>query len=1127
MPPGVAMEQPRGLVAGGVSPWEGRRSRAALPCTQQSADEIASSSAAKGRSGSRDATSDAAKKSRKSVKREDAHASAFAPAPTPAAAGNRSAREGSVLFHPVRMLGKVTEAVPFGLARLGTEHFITCSTGRAFQVFEGEKLRLVFSSPPLGHKIRHMAVHHSTVYTAGKYEVFGWEKLEKVAEFLPAKHAHRAVPDAPEFKLRGLLVLGEWLLTFSGVELCVWNRLSGELVRRCENRDFFASAAAAKRRLPLFTALVHPPTYLNKVLVGFDSGALLLLNLRTGQVVHQLKCLDTSAPDAGEGVQARRAGTGSEVSDSEEDNSSAARVFASLASSASSAWGAVTVAALSPEPDVVAVGFLSGRIAVVDLRRDELLLEFAHSPAQGPVLALAFRNDAFASQASVDAADMRAVLVSGAKNGDLVVWSLDGGRFLGSLDNAHEGPIRSLQFYAGQPILVSSGEDNSLVMWIFDQPTGLPRELKSRRGHIGPVGFMSFYDGIQEGTELLTTSTLRGCGRVARTSLIRHQQNCVFSAKCFRKKAIEWGFRSKRFPPAVTDIAFASSRHFDWPNVVSLHRGAHAALVWSFHEKTLTPTALRVSRHASTPATAVAVSGCGNFVVVGYADGSLHRFNLQSGKHRGAFAGPRTRSHGTGAATPAGIQRAICAVAILHSSTVVAASSHPSDVALSLYSLTTHAFERRLQLPTSRGPIASFVVSPNSSLLAVSTQEGAVFLVDILSHTVIRTIYKEGAPAAPSAIAFSPDARWLAVASRPGASQGPTLYIYDILSATVIDWMRFKSPVLALTFDPTGTFLLTSHEHAHGGVFVWANKHAFDPALTAPLLHASPLEPLDVEDPVVEVAGEGTEGDTETQEAAEPSRSSLLYKTKRAPLFSGAFTLSSVPPAKLQAIVSIEEIKEKCKPVEPVAAPVSAPFFLPTRYEGTQAKFAPAEESASSDGEATGLGEDAVAFFSGKKGTQGEDEKKPRQKIFDNGRLDVRSELQKLLAVSEAESPKAKEERYLQILKYLKSLSPSGVSLAVHQIGMLAGGSDQEIEEMVRVFHYHVKRRHEADLVQSLLNVFLKAHGDVLLSAAPDSALAALVADLERLLRGDWQTLEEQFALLQCHLKFLTHLQME
>ena len=38
-----------------------------------------------------------------------------------------------------------------------------------------------------------------------------------------------------------------------------------------------------------------------------------------------------------------------------------------------------------------------------------------------------------------------------------------------------------------------------------------------------------------------------------------------------------------------------------------------------------------------SPVSAVAVSACGNFAGVGVANGDVHRFNLQSGAHRGAF----------------------------------------------------------------------------------------------------------------------------------------------------------------------------------------------------------------------------------------------------------------------------------------------------------------------------------------------------------------------------------------------------------------------------------------------------------------------------------------------------------
>ncbi|CAN0461668.1 unnamed protein product, partial [Ectocarpus sp. 12 AP-2014] len=40
------------------------------------------------------------------------------------------------------------------------------------------------------------------------------------------------------------------------------------------------------------TALAHPPTYLNKVVVGSEGGALQLWNVRTGRRVHSFQSLD-------------------------------------------------------------------------------------------------------------------------------------------------------------------------------------------------------------------------------------------------------------------------------------------------------------------------------------------------------------------------------------------------------------------------------------------------------------------------------------------------------------------------------------------------------------------------------------------------------------------------------------------------------------------------------------------------------------------------------------------------------------------------------------------------------------------------------------------------------------------
>ena len=44
------------------------------------------------------------------------------------------------------------------------------------------------------------------------------------------------------------------------------------------------------------TSWIHPHTYLNKLLIGFDDGSLLLVNVNSKKLVHQFKSLVTLLP---------------------------------------------------------------------------------------------------------------------------------------------------------------------------------------------------------------------------------------------------------------------------------------------------------------------------------------------------------------------------------------------------------------------------------------------------------------------------------------------------------------------------------------------------------------------------------------------------------------------------------------------------------------------------------------------------------------------------------------------------------------------------------------------------------------------------------------------------------------
>lgn len=86
------------------------------------------------------------------------------------------------------------------------------------------------------------------------------------------------------------------------------------------------------------------------------------------------------------------------------------------------------------------------------------------------------------------------------------------------------------------------------------------------------------------------------------------------------------------------------ARERDWSNVITAHAGEAAAYTWRLSHFTLGQHALlppdapqQQHLHAGPPVSAVGISCCGNFGLVGNEGGRVDRYNLQSGIHRGTY----------------------------------------------------------------------------------------------------------------------------------------------------------------------------------------------------------------------------------------------------------------------------------------------------------------------------------------------------------------------------------------------------------------------------------------------------------------------------------------------------------
>jgi U3 small nucleolar RNA-associated protein 21 len=109
------------------------------------------------------------------------------------------------------------------------------------------------------------------------------------------------------------------------------------------------------------------------------------------------------------------------------------------------------------------------------------------------------------------------------------------------------------------------------------------------------------------------------------------------------KKSKQLGLKAMQLKlPTITDFAAEHSRERDWDNIVTTHVGESAARTWFWQNKNLGKHKLQ---HPSVTGDAKAtdISACGNFVVIGYTTGEVLKYNLQSGKYRGAFGAPKVR----------------------------------------------------------------------------------------------------------------------------------------------------------------------------------------------------------------------------------------------------------------------------------------------------------------------------------------------------------------------------------------------------------------------------------------------------------------------------------------------------
>ncbi|CAD7697143.1 unnamed protein product [Ostreobium quekettii] len=426
------------------------------------------------------------------------------------------------------------------------------------------------------------------------------------------------------------------------------------------------------------------------------------------------------------------------------------------------------------------------------------------------------------------------VMAVGGASGVITVWHLEDKTLSTVIHAAHDGPVVSLFFFPATPILMSSSADNSIKQWIFDNVDGSARLLKYRCGHRAPPNCIKFYG---QGYRVLSCGQDRAfwmfSTNQAQQSRELSQGHTARKAK--KRKVHEEQVKLSR----VTHLDACEVRERDWANGITAHEGDWRAYTWRLKDFTIGEHALEPpSRHGGrslrpSPVTCVHLSECGNFGFVGSANGRLHRFNMQSGLHRGEY---KRRKDDAGLPAHDG---AVTGVATDSCNRSVVSTSY--DGWLRIWSFPSQVL--RAQVHTGC-PVSHLLLHPGTSMCPLVGDDLTIRVYDAEAARLVRKF--RGHTDRITALEMSSDGRWLLSAAMDGSVR-----VWDVPAGQVLQVMQLGSAVTSLSLSPAMDILATTHVNRRG-IYLWSNQLVFGTGASV----VPSEEPIDVLLPA-SFAGEG------------------------------------------------------------------------------------------------------------------------------------------------------------------------------------------------------------------------------------------------------------------------------
>lgn len=511
--------------------------------------------------------------------------------------------------------------------------------------------------------------------------------------------------------------------------------------------------------------------------------------------------------------------------------------------------------------------------------------------------------------------------------------------------------------------------------------------------------------------------------------------------------------------PPIVHFTSETTREKHWDSIVAIHSDLVQATTWSFDKRKMGNLKLLTEkfkdgkrRDFKAFATCLDMTHCGNFIVIGYSNGDVERFNVESGIHRATYGSPAHSNDVRGVWVDNLNQIVISGGVDCH----LKFWNFKGEVKSPLGVMKMH--ESILFLRGHR----------ESSMLCVAFEDFSVHIVDYDTKTIVRKFIGHTAPITDAC--FSPDSRWLIT-----ASMDCTVKTFDIPSSYLIDHFRMSKPCISLTMSPTGDFLATAHVDFLG-IYLWANKtlyehvslRSIDPEAEAKIMELPSMLYFEHKYDLSYAM------DLVKIEEDEDDKGEYINEDYKSPaqIDDNLITMSKLTEVKWKNLLSLDIIKKRNKPKEAPKKPKQAPFFLPT-VAGLDIAFN-VNESMLDD---------------------------------DNSRLKQSLNAENLTTFGIILKKCAEISEYTNASNHLISLNPSMIDYEIKSISPLGGGSIHLMEKFLRMLIEMFNTNLNFELAQSYLALFLKTHEEII---AGSEVLMEALEEIERAQNDSWKKVEEK-----------------